>query len=123
LTTVPGSPAASRPRRNWRSFCSRTVSRGPFGDVRRVLVSLADLATENSVARGRLLWVAAIISSSQNDFDACAELSEESLRIGTAARDVELVSWALITSHMPLSVPRIWPPRGNTSNRRSRWPG
>ena len=77
------------------------VSRGPFGDVRRVLVSLADLATENSVARGRLLWVAAIMSSSQNDFDACAELSEESLRIGTAARDVELVSWALITSHMP----------------------
>ena len=76
------------------------VSRGPFGDVRRVLVSLADLATEDSVARGRLLWIAAILSSSQNDFDACAELSEESLRIGTAARDVELVGWALITSHM-----------------------
>ena len=77
------------------------VSRGPFGDVRRVLVSLADLAPENSVARGRLLWVAAIMSSSQNDFDACAELSAESLRIGTAARDVELVSWALIASHTP----------------------
>jgi len=78
-----------------------SFSRGPFGDVRRVLVSLADLATENSVTRGRLLWVAAIMSSSQNDFDACAALSEESLRIGTAARDLELVGWALIASHTP----------------------
>ena len=77
------------------------VSRGPFGDVRRVLVSLAQLAPENSVARGRLFWVAAIMASSQNDYDACAELSEESLRIGTASRDVELVGWALIASHMP----------------------
>jgi len=77
------------------------VSRGPFGDVRRVLVSLAQLTPENSVARGRLFWVAAIMASSQNDYDACAELSEESLRIGTASRDVELVSWALIASHMP----------------------
>jgi predicted ATPase/DNA-binding CsgD family transcriptional regulator len=77
------------------------VSRGPFGDVRRVLVSLAQLAPENSVARGRLFWVAAIMAASQNDYDACAELSAESLRIGTASRDVELVSWALIASHMP----------------------
>jgi ATP/maltotriose-dependent transcriptional regulator MalT len=35
---------------------------------------------------------------SQNDYDACATLSEESLRIGTAARDVEVVGWALIRS-------------------------
>jgi predicted ATPase len=77
------------------------VSRGPFGDVRRVLVSLAEFASENSVARGRLLWLAAIMAASQNDYDACAELSEESLRIGVLARDVELVSWALIASHVP----------------------
>ena len=78
------------------------VSRGPFGDVRRVLVSLAELAPEDSVSRGRLLWVAAIMASSQNDYQAGAALSEESLRIGTAARDVEVTSWALIASTIPL---------------------
>jgi predicted ATPase/DNA-binding CsgD family transcriptional regulator len=71
------------------------VSRGPFGDVRRVLTSLAELAPEDSVPRGRLLWVAAIMAMSANDYDACAALGEESLRIGTAARDVEVVGWAL----------------------------
>ncbi|HYB47290.1 MAG TPA: response regulator transcription factor, partial [Streptosporangiaceae bacterium] len=78
------------------------VSRGPFGDVRRVLVSLAELAPEDSVSRGRLLWVAAIMASSQNDYQAGAALSEESLRIGTAARDVEVTCWALIASTIPL---------------------
>ena len=77
------------------------VSRGPFGDVRRVLTALAELAPEDSVSRGRLLWVAAIMASSVNDYDACAALSEESLRIGTAARDVEVVGWALTVSAMP----------------------
>ena len=77
------------------------VSRGPFGDVRRVLTSLAELAPADSVSRGRLLWVAAIMASSVNDYDACAALSEESLRIGTAARDVEIVGWALTVSAIP----------------------
>jgi DNA-binding CsgD family transcriptional regulator len=77
------------------------VSRGPFGDVRRVLISLAELAPEDSISRGRLLWVAAIMASSVNDYDACAALCEESLRIGTAARDVEVVGWALSVSAMP----------------------
>jgi non-specific serine/threonine protein kinase len=45
--------------------------------------------------------VAAIMASSMNDYDACAALSEESLRIGTAARDVEVVGWALTVSAMP----------------------
>jgi predicted ATPase/DNA-binding CsgD family transcriptional regulator len=76
-------------------------SRGPFGDVRRVLTSLADLATENSLARGRLLWVAAVMASTQNDYEACAVLAEESLRIGTAARDAEVVGWALTVSSVP----------------------
>src|SRR5215472_13714655 len=70
-------------------------SRGPFGDVRRVLTSLAELVPEDSVPRGRLLWVAAIMAMSANDYDGCAALGEESLRIGTAARDVEVVGWAL----------------------------
>jgi predicted ATPase/DNA-binding CsgD family transcriptional regulator len=77
------------------------VSRGPFGDVRRVLISLAELAPEDSVARGRLFWVAAIMASSMNDYAACAALSEESLRIGTAAKDVEVAGWALTVSAMP----------------------
>jgi predicted ATPase/DNA-binding CsgD family transcriptional regulator len=76
-------------------------SRGPFGDVRRVLTSLADLAPEDSVYRARLLCVAAAMAANQNDYDACAALSEESLRIGTAARDVEVVGWALIRSSVP----------------------
>jgi non-specific serine/threonine protein kinase len=77
------------------------VSRGPFGDVRRVLTSLADLAPENSVPRARLLWVAAIMAMTANDYDACAALGEESLRIGTAARDVEVVGWALLVTSVP----------------------
>ena len=60
------------------------VSRGPFGDVRRVLTSLAELAPEDSVPRARLLWVAAVMAMSVNDYDACAALSEESLRIDPA---------------------------------------
>jgi predicted ATPase/DNA-binding CsgD family transcriptional regulator len=79
------------------------VSRGPFGDVRRVLLSLAELAPADSVPRGRLLWVAAVMALSANDYDAAAVLSEESLRIGTTARDVEVVSWALAM----LTVPRL----------------
>ena len=79
------------------------TARGPFGDVRRVLVSLAEQAPQDSVPRGRLLWVAAIMAMSANDYEACAAFSEESLRIGTAARDVEVVGWALSL----LAVPRF----------------
>ena len=75
--------------------------RGPFGDVRRVLSSLAESAPENSVSRGYLLWAAAVMALCQNDYDACAALSEESLRIGTEVRDVEVVAWALITGAVP----------------------
>ena len=77
------------------------VSRGPFGDVRRVLISLAELTPEDSIARGRLFWVAAIMASSMNDYAACAALSEESLRIGAVAKDVEVVGWALTVFAMP----------------------
>jgi len=77
------------------------VSRGPFGDVRRVLTSLADLAPENSVPRARLLWVAAIMAMAANDYEACAAFGEESLRIGTATRDAEVVGWALLVTSVP----------------------
>jgi len=77
------------------------TARGPFGDVRRVLTFLAELTPEDSAARGRLLCVAAIMAMSANDYDACAALGEESLRIGTAARDVEVVGWALTIVAVP----------------------
>jgi non-specific serine/threonine protein kinase len=76
------------------------ASHGPFGDVRRMLTSLADLAPENSLPRARLLWVAAVMASSQNDYDACAALSDESLRIGTDIKDVEVVAWSLLIATM-----------------------
>jgi predicted ATPase/DNA-binding CsgD family transcriptional regulator len=79
------------------------TARGPFGDVRRVLVSLAGLAPEDSVPRARLLGVAAVMAMSVNDYQACAALGEESLRIATAAKDVEVVGWALTM----LAVPRF----------------
>jgi DNA-binding CsgD family transcriptional regulator len=41
------------------------------------------------------------MAMSANDYDACAALGEESLRIGTAAKDVEVVGWALNAAAMP----------------------
>jgi len=75
--------------------------RGPFGDVRRMLTSVAALAPEDSLPRARLLWVAAVMATSQNDYDACAVLSDESLRIGTEVKDVEVVAWSLLLGAMP----------------------
>jgi predicted ATPase len=99
------------------------ASRGPFSDVRRVLASLAETAPENSAARARLLWVAASMAISQNDYDACAELAQESLRIGTEVKDVEAVGWSLFSepchtgrAGMPRRPPRVW-------SQRCRWPG
>jgi non-specific serine/threonine protein kinase len=77
------------------------ASRGPFGDVRRLLTSLAELAPENSASRGRLLWVASCMAASQNDYVGCTALSDESLRIGTEVKDVEVVAWSLILGAMP----------------------
>ena len=74
--------------------------RGPFGDVRRRLTALAELAPEDSLARARLLWVAALMAASQNDYDAGAVLSGESLRIGIETKDVEVVAWSLLRDAM-----------------------
>ena len=76
------------------------VSRGPFGAVRQMLTSLTELAPEDSLPRARLLVVAAVMASSQNDYDGCGMLSNESLRIGTEVRDVEVVAWALVHDAM-----------------------
>jgi predicted ATPase/DNA-binding CsgD family transcriptional regulator len=76
------------------------VSRGPFGAVRQRLTWMAELAPEDSLPRARLLWVAAVMAASQNDYDGCGLLSNESLRIGTEVRDVEVVAWSLIHDAM-----------------------
>jgi predicted ATPase/DNA-binding CsgD family transcriptional regulator len=69
--------------------------RGPISDVRRVLASLIEVTPEDSIPRGRLLWVAAAMATIQNDYDACAALSEESLRIGTLLKDAGVVGWSM----------------------------
>jgi non-specific serine/threonine protein kinase len=79
-----------------RNLLAYWLCRGPFGDVRRVLAALIDVTLEESPPRARLLWVAAAMAAAQNDFDACAVLSEQSLRIATEAQDVQAVGWSLI---------------------------
>jgi predicted ATPase/DNA-binding CsgD family transcriptional regulator len=90
--------AAAELARDLRVYWS---CRGPFGDVRRILTFLADLAPVNSVSHARLLYVAAVMALCQNDYETCAALSQQSLRIGTEARDVEIVAWSLITGAVP----------------------
>jgi len=76
--------------------------RGPFGDVRRVLTSLAEVAPRRSLARARLLWVAAVMAHRENDYDACAALCDASRQIGTELRDAEVVAWSLLVGAIPL---------------------
>ena len=94
----PGElPAAAEAAQDLMPFW---VCRGPFGAVRQMLTSLAELAPEDSLPRARLLLGAAVMASSQNDYDGCGALSNESLRIGTEVRDVEVVTWALVHDAM-----------------------
>jgi non-specific serine/threonine protein kinase len=72
------------------------ICRGPISDVRRVLASLIEVASEDSLPRAGLLWVAADMAVAQNDPEAAAALSEESLRIGTLLNDPNIVGWSLI---------------------------
>jgi predicted ATPase/DNA-binding CsgD family transcriptional regulator len=74
---------------------------GSLSDVRRVLASLIETTPEDSIPRARLLFVAASMAISQNDYQTSAALSEESLRIGTEVRDVEIVAWSLTLRAIP----------------------
>ncbi|HEV2252352.1 MAG TPA: LuxR C-terminal-related transcriptional regulator [Streptosporangiaceae bacterium] len=78
-----------------RNLLTYWLCRGPFGDVRRVLAALIEVTPAESLPRARLLWVAAAMAAAQNDFEACAARSEQSLRIATEAQDVEAVGWSL----------------------------
>jgi len=71
-------------------------SRGPVSDVRRVLASLIEVTPEDSIPRARLLWVAASMATSQNDYEASCALALESLRLGTLLKDADIVGWSLI---------------------------
>jgi predicted ATPase/DNA-binding CsgD family transcriptional regulator len=71
-------------------------ARGPVSDVRRVLASLIEVTPEDSLPRARLLWMAASMATSQNDYEASCALALESLRIGTLLKDAEVVGWSLI---------------------------
>ena len=71
------------------------ICRGPLSDVRRILASLTDMTPPESLPRARLLWARASVAGPQNDYSACAALSEESLRIGKLVKDAEVVGWSL----------------------------
>jgi non-specific serine/threonine protein kinase len=71
------------------------VCRGPFSDVRRILAALIDVTPVESLPGARLLWVAASMATTQNDYGACAALSEQSLSIGKLVKDAEVVGWSL----------------------------
>ena len=78
-----------------RDLVAYWACRGPFSDVQRVLASLVSVSPLESLARARLLWVAAAIAMTQNDYGACAALSQESLRIGRLVKDAEEVGWSM----------------------------
>ena len=69
--------------------------RGQFGDLRRMLTSLALLTPEDSAPRAHFLRAAAVMANSQNDADARESLARESLRVATASKDREAVAQSL----------------------------
>ena len=62
-------------------------SRGQFGDLRRMLTSLAAQTAGDSAARAHYLRAAAVMANSQNDVEARELLARESLRAATASGD------------------------------------
>jgi predicted ATPase len=68
-------------------------SRGPLGDVRRILEALLPLTTESSVPRGWCIFTVAGLAVLQNDAAVALPLMAESLRIGREHNDAELIGW------------------------------
>jgi DNA-binding CsgD family transcriptional regulator len=79
-------------------------SRGQFGDLRRMLTSLATQTTEDSAARAHYLRAAAVMANSQNDVEARESLARESLRVATASGDPEAVALSLAWLSIPLAM-------------------
>jgi predicted ATPase/DNA-binding CsgD family transcriptional regulator len=79
-------------------------SRGQFGDLRRMLTSLATLAAEDSAARAHYLRAAAVMANSQNDVEARESLARESLGAATASGDPEAIALSLAWLSIPLAM-------------------
>jgi len=67
-------------------------SRGPLGEIRRVLDTLLPLTAPDSEARGGCLWTAASLALIQNDFAVAQPMLAESMRIGRETGNAELVA-------------------------------
>ena len=79
-------------------------SRGQFGDLRRMLTSLATQTAEDSAARAHYLRAAAVMANSQNDVEARESLARESLRAATASGDPEAMALSLAWLSIPLAM-------------------
>ena len=79
-------------------------SRGQFGDLRRMLTSLASLTADDSAARAHYLRAAAVMANSQNDVEARESLARESLRVATASDDREAMALSLAWLSIPLAM-------------------
>ena len=69
-------------------------SRGPLGDVRRILDTFYPLTAENSVPRGWCLFTMAMLAGAQSDAAVAQPMATESLRIGRENGDKKLISSA-----------------------------
>jgi non-specific serine/threonine protein kinase len=79
-------------------------SRGQFGDLRRMFISLASLTPQDSAPRAHYLRAAAVMANSQNDVDARECLARESLRVATASDDTEAMALSLAWLSIPLAM-------------------
>jgi non-specific serine/threonine protein kinase len=68
-------------------------SRGPLGDVRRIVDELSALAGEGSLAGGWCRVTAGCLATLQNDVAVTAAAGHEGLRIGRERGDPELTAW------------------------------
>ncbi len=78
--------------------------RGQFGDLRRMLTSLALLTAEDSAPRAHFLRAAAVLANSQNDVAARESLARESLRVATASDDSDAIASSLAWLAIPLAI-------------------
>ena len=79
-------------------------SRGQFGDLRRMLTSLATQTAADSAARAHYLRAAAVMANSQNDVEARESLARESLAAATASGDPEAIALSLAWLSIPLAM-------------------
>ena len=79
-------------------------SRGQFGDLRRMLTTLATQTAEDSAARAHYLRAAAVMANSQNDVEARESLARESLGAATVSGDPEAIALSLAWLSIPLAM-------------------